>query len=186
MTTIWTFLKSPIGRWICVAILVAGMLFAVRAEGYRAGKGAEQAAQAKRFDLASKAAQKVADASAKISSKALADLQAANARNAALTLQLQQKVPTYVTPQADRRCIVSRGYVELRNAAGAGVDPVPPAAGGSVDTDSGLVLSDLAQNDILNAAAFHTAVDEVKAWRGWYVAQADLWSKTIKAPDPTP
>lgn len=60
------------------------------------------------------------------------------------------------------------------------------AAGQSLDADSGLVLSDLAANDLVNAAAFRTAVQEVIAWRSWHAAQAALWSKNIKAPEPAP
>lgn len=90
-------------------------------------------------------------------------------------------MPAYVTAEADRRCVVPDGYVRLRDAAGAGLPVVPPAAGGSVDADTGLVLSDLAANDLVNAAAFNACVAEVKAWRGWYPRQADLWSGSISA-----
>jgi hypothetical protein len=86
-------------------------------------------------------------------------------------------VKTYVTPEADRRCVIPAGYVRLRDAAGAGVAVVPPAAGQSVDADSGLALSDLAENDIANAASFNLLLTEVKAWRGWYGAQTALFAR---------
>lgn len=185
-STLWRFGKSPAGRYILAALAVMLALFLVRAEGHRAGVRAEQAAQGERDAAAGRRIAKLQADSARISRDARTKNDQARADIAALTIKLQQKVPTYVSPQADRRCVVPVGYVRLRDAAGAGVDPVPGTAGGSLDADSGLVLSDLAANDLTNAAAFRTAVDEVKAWRGWYAAQAELRKQTIKAPEPAP
>jgi len=186
LAKLWGFLKSPPGRWLAglAGVLVIAVL--IYQGGVSAGVDRERAANAKLVAAAMARAEKIAKASEAIS-KTARDKHAADlARINDLTAKLQQKVPIYVTPQADRRCVIPAGYVRLRDAAGAGVDPVPPAAGGSVDADSGLVLSDLAANDLVNAAAFNTAIAEVKAWRGWYPAQADLWSKNTKAPDPAP
>lgn len=174
----WAFLKSPIGRWMAGIAGVLLMLVLIYQGGVSAGVERERAANAKLVAAAMGKADKVAKASSAISKTARDAHDADLVRINDLTAKLQQKVPIYVTPEADRRCVIPAGYVRLRDAAGAGVDPVPSAAGGSVDADSGLVLSDLAANDVTNAAAFNTAVAEVKAWRGWYAAQADLWSTT--------
>lgn len=177
MSALWAFLKSPLGRWLAGMAILLLLAFAVYRSGVSAGAAHEKAEYAKLVAVANARAAKVVKASTTISEIARRDHAADLIRIADLTTKLQQKAPTYVTHEADRRCVVSRGYVELRNAAGAGVAPVPAAPGGSVDADSGLVLSDLAANDITNAAAFRTAVAEVTAWRGWYAAQAELWTK---------
>jgi hypothetical protein len=186
LAKLWAFLRSPIGRWLAGAAVMLLLAFLVYRSGVSAGVDRERAANAKLVAAAMAKADKVAKASAAISKTAREKHAADLVRINDLTAKLQQKVPIYVTPQADRRCVIPAGYVRLRDAAGAGVDPVPGPAGGSLDADSGLVLSDLAANDLVNAAAFHTCVAEVKAWRGWYPAQADLWSKNTKAPDPAP
>lgn len=182
----WAFMKSPLGRYLAIGAGVVLTLFLIYRAGISHGVGQERAVNAKLLAAAEARALKVARASDKISADARDRHAADAAQIAELSAQLQQKVTTYVSPASDRRCTIPVGYVRLRDAAGAGVDPVPAASGGSVDADSGLVLSDLARNDVTNAAAFHTAVAEVKAWRGWYVAQADLWSKNATAPKPTP
>ncbi|PLR25053.1 hypothetical protein SGCZBJ_12515 [Caulobacter zeae] len=150
--------------------LVAGGYLVGRGDGIEAAKAAEVRRAAK----AAKVVAKVEKGGVEISADVAGELAAAQGRIAALTAQLKEKVPAYVTAEADRRCVVPDGYVRLRDAAGAGLSVVPPAAGGSVDADTGLVLSDLAANDLVNAAAFNACVAEVKAWRGWYPRQAAL------------
>ena len=180
------FLRTPIGRVVFTLAFMGLLVFLTYRGGVGAGVKAEQTAQAQRVEKARAHVARVEGEARKISAASQAQHQADTARIAALSVQLQQKVSTYVSPQADRRCIVPVGYVRLRDAAGAGRPIVPAAAGGSLDADSGVALSDVARVDIETAAAFNAAISEVKAWRGWYVAQADLWSKTIKAPDKTP
>lgn len=186
LAKLWAFLKSPLGRWMAGVAVLLFLAFLVYRSGVSAGVERERTANAKLVAAAMAKAEKLAKASSAISAAARRDHAADLERINDLTTKLQQKVPIYVTPEADRRCVIPAGYVRLRDAAGAGVDPVPAGSGGSLDADSGLVLSDLAANDVINAAAFHTCVAEVKAWRGWYPAQADLWSKNTKAPDPAP
>jgi hypothetical protein len=180
LADIWTFLRSPIGRWIAAALVVVAMLFAVRAEGVKDGRQIELAVQAKALEAAQKQIAQLEAKAGKLSADARAKNDADNARIAALTAELQTKVSTYVTPKADRQCIVSRGYVSLRNAAGAGVSPPPAASGGSVDADSGVALSAVAENDVYNAGEFNRCVAEVKAWRGWYPKLVALLSPVSK------
>lgn len=181
LATAWSALTSPVGRIVAASLAVLLALLAVHHHGYRAGESHQKAVYAAAMVKAQAHVAKIEKDSAQISAKAQADNAAANARIAALTLNLQSKVKTYVTPEADRRCVIPAGYVRLRDAAGTGLPVVPGPAGQPVDADSGLALSDLAANDIVNAASFNILLEEVKAWRGWYVAQADLWSKNIKA-----
>ena len=179
MTAVALFLRSPTARALLVIAALITALVASHWSGYRAGAAHEVQARAARDAEAAGRVAVIQARSAKISADARERHAADLARIDALTVQLQQKVKTYVTPQADRRCVIPVGYVRLRDAAGAGVDPVPGPAGGSLDADSGLVLSDLAANDIANAGAFNAAVQEVRAWRGWHAAQAELWRQMI-------
>lgn len=168
LAAIWSFLKSPIGPWIAVAATVGVLLFAVRAEGFRDGQEAERAVQEGRVKAAMERVTKIEAQAARISQAARANSDAQNAKIAALTADLKSKVSTYVTPQADRRCVIPAGYVRLRDAAGAGVPVAPAASGGPVDANSGLALSDLAANDVHNAGEFNRCVAEVKTWRGFW------------------
>lgn len=186
LASAWAFMKSPWGLRIVGALAVIAALFALYQVGVSHGVKREHAANAKLLAAAEAKALKVAKASDKISADARDKHAADVAQIAKLSAQLQQKVTTYVSPASDRRCTIPVGYVRLRDAAGAGVDPVPGPSSGSLDADSGLVLSDLARNDVTNATAFNTAVAEIKAWRGWYAAQAELWSKNTVAPKPAP
>jgi len=177
-------------RWLGATALGLGILGAVAAGGYllghRDGVQAEIADEAARTAKAARAVARVEKAGASISADVAGDLAAAQTRIAVLTSQLQQKVPSYVTTEADSRCVIPDGYVRLRDAAGAGLPVIPLGPGGSIDANSGLVLSDLASNDLVNAAAFNRCVAEVTAWRGWYPRQADLWTKDIGASDLAP
>lgn len=178
------FMRSPLGKYAAIALAVVLALWGIHHAGYRSGVKHERAEYSKALAKAEKKAAETKKASDAITEGVRADLAAANAKLTTLSTQLKSEIPRYVTPQADRRCIVSTGYVELRNAAGGGRPAVPEGPGRSVDADSGLVLSDLAENDITNATAFNSAVLEIKAWRRWYADQADLWTKNYGAPKP--
>lgn len=181
MIAVLAFLRSPLGKYGAIALAVALALWGIHHAGYSAGVKHQRAEYTQAFAKAEKKAAETKKASDAITTKVSGDLASANARIATLSTQLKTEIPRYVSHEADRRCIVSNGYLELRNAAGRGGTPVPEAAGGSRDADSGVVLSDLAENDIANATAFRSATAEIEAWRRWYMAQADLWTKNYGA-----
>jgi len=183
LKALWRFLGTPIGVWamriaICVALLACGEL-----HGFSRGVQHEKDAQAKRAEQDRKAVKALTEASAKITAKAQVDLEAANQKNADLALELQKKAKTYVTPKDDSACRIPVGYVLMRDAAGSGDAPVSPASGQSLGTDSGVVLSEVLENDILNATAFRAATNEIKAWRGWYASQAASWNAKTTSVD---
>lgn len=88
------------------------------------------------------------------------------------TKVLIQKVPEYVTTAADNRCVVPVGFVRLYDAQVAGTDPLPAAPGESLDADSGVALSRVAETDQYNLGVAKSALAEVHAWRDWYAALA--------------
>jgi hypothetical protein len=63
---------------------------------------------------------------------------------------LREKVPEYVSPEADRRCDVPVGYVRMYNAAVAGVPAAPDDPAQPNDAPSGVALSTVAATDIDN------------------------------------
>lgn len=99
--------------------------------------------------------------------------------------QLEGKLHAYITPASDSRCTVPVGALVFHDAAARGAADqggaqVPAGAGGSVDADSRLHLSDVfavvASNYAGAQAALAAAVAEIAAWRDWYVAQRALFT----------
>ena len=80
---------------------------------------------------------------------------------------LKGKVPDYVTPIADGRCIVPRGFVLHFDAAWGGA-ALPAAPGGLVDAPSGIPLSRVESVVTDNAGACRDLLTEVRGWRRWY------------------
>lgn len=77
-----------------------------------------------------------------------------------------EKVPVYVTREADSQCVVPRGFVELHNAAAAGVE-LPAAAAGVVDAPSGLALSDVARTVGINYTACRADAERLIGLQAW-------------------
>lgn len=168
---------KPIAGVLLVLATLAAVLFAVHHKGYQSGVKAREAEHAEALARAEKLVKETSEASDRITAKAKSDLALSLAKIEDLSNQLHKETPRYVSPKADRACVVPAGYVLLRNAAGTGSAPVPESAGRSLDADSGLALSAIAQNDIENGRSFQSAVEEIKAWRSWYGRQAELWEK---------
>lgn len=108
--------------------------------------------------------------------------------------QLLKEVTRYVTPVADSRCIVPRGFVLVHDAAAAGTAgppgaaAVPDGAGGSLDADSGIALSAVGAAVTENYFACHEAIAEVTDWRRWYPEARERWERLraqLSHPPPT-
>lgn len=92
-----------------------------------------------------------------------------------------KEVPFYVTPLADSRCVIPRGFVFLHDAAAAGGAPaVPGGSGGLVDSDSGVALSAVGATVAENYGSCHDAFAEVAEWRRWY-PEARAWWEGLRA-----
>jgi hypothetical protein len=187
IATILAFL-APVGRflkpyagYLLIAALLGLALWWSNHAGYRSGVKAKEAEYAKALERAEKRAAETTKASDAITAKAKGELALSLAKIDELSNQLRKETKTYVSPKADRACVIPAGYVLLRNAAGTGSTPVPPSPGQSLDADSGVALSALAQNDVENGRSFQTAITEIEAWRGWYQRQAELWEKNYGA-----
>lgn len=86
------------------------------------------------------------------------------------TKTLTEKVPIYVTSNADRACVVPAGFV-LHHDSAASLSRLPIAAVGLVDAPSGIPLSAVESVVTENYGAAHELAAEVRAWREWYTKQ---------------
>ena len=91
-----------------------------------------------------------------------------------VTRTIIQKVPEYVTTEADARCVVPNGFVWLHDASATGNPPAPAASGESADADSGVTLSEVVPVIADNYAYTRTLEAQVTGWQTWFAAvQAD-------------
>jgi hypothetical protein len=75
---------------------------------------------------------------------------------------ITKEVPVYVTPTADAACAVPVGFVQLHDAAAAGIPP----AGTAGDPDApaaGVTLSVVAETTAANYGQYHAAGEQVTA-----------------------
>jgi hypothetical protein len=87
-----------------------------------------------------------------------------------------RRVKDYVTAQADANCVITRGFVQSRNAAAAGT-AFSATTGGSVDAPSGVALSDVAANDIEAASRFRQCVSRLAAFKRAWADEAEKWNR---------
>lgn len=166
-------------RWVAAGVLawlvLGGLLLAgAYALGHHNGVKDEKAAEGKRL----------ADAKAKLalreglSQTITADVagktEAARVEIRWRTRTLKEKVPSYVTPFNDDACLVPVGFVQLHDAAAAGL---PGPAGGPDPTASGAPLSAVASTVIENYGVAYDWRAEAVAWRTWYARQKAAWEK---------
>ncbi len=182
------FFRTPLGKWLAVALAVLAAVWAIWAAGDHHGRASEKAAQARAERAAEAKIVKTDRAIAAIVAPIRQQADAERVRIVTRTQFLKQEVPRYVTLEADRRCIVPAGFVRLYDAAASGEGPpVPGAAGGPDDADSGLAVSDVARTDVDNLGAARQAIAEVTAWREWYPKVRAEYEKLVKpAPDLPP
>lgn len=81
---------------------------------------------------------------------------------------LKEKVPSYVTPTADSKCVVPDGFVRLYNESVSDDPPAPEPPGFDPDADSGVALSTVSETDLHNIGVCKSLRAEVIAWRSWY------------------
>lgn len=163
-------LASPLGRGLGMAAAVLAILAGVWGLGHHSAVQA----QAKRETTArddEKAHQAVA---AQISAASNAQLVAERERVRTVTRTLIQKVPVYVPATADRDCIVPVGFVQLHDAAAAGV---PGPAGGPDPAPSSVPFSAVAETVVANYGVAYDWRAEALTWRDWYEKQKAAWAR---------
>ena len=157
-------------RWVQLA---AGMAMAL-ALGFGLGhrqKTLEDAAAA--LKQARAAPQAVARQEVATSRVGLTAAKAQQAARTTANVNLQ-RVPIYVTRQADDQCVIGVGAVRLLDASARNVPAVPLGPGESADAPSAVALSDVVAADLVNAGEYHQLAEQVNGWIAWYDEQRAL------------
>ena len=94
--------------------------------------------------------------------------QAAQDQVRIVTRTLVQKVPTYVSLEADAGCVVPDGFRLLHDAAAAGVPRAAEPPGQSADAPSGVTLSAVADTVTTNYGICHETTERLKGWQDWW------------------
>jgi len=123
---------------------------------------------------------KVVEKQGAINTVAAQKEQAAQDRIVLVTKTIVQKVPEYVTAEADARCVVPNGFVRIHDAAAAGVPPVPNAAGKPDDAPSGVELSSIAETVAGNYGAAHLNAERLLALQEWLKQQGAVRGVSIQ------
>jgi hypothetical protein len=116
--------------------------------------------------------------------------------------KLREQVPLFVTPAADARCVVPRGFALLHDHSArtgealAAEGPAVPGGGRpDVDAASGVALSALTDTLLHNYGECHQRGAVIDAWQTWYSKNLKAWKEAIERqrdftvvapPTPTP
>jgi len=92
-----------------------------------------------------------------------------------VTRTLVEKVPEYVTAEADRTCVLPVGFVRLHDAAAAGQgDALPEPAGQSNDAPSGVACSAAAETIVGNYGDYAAVAAQLTDLQSWVREQQAL------------
>jgi hypothetical protein len=86
---------------------------------------------------------------------------------------IEKKVPIYVT-KIDRNCHLSVGVVRVWNAAVAGADSLPDAAGQSDADASAVTAADALNNAVTNFATYHQTAERLSGLQDWIKQQENV------------
>lgn len=86
---------------------------------------------------------------------------------------IERKVPIYVT-KIDRNCHLSVGALRVWNAAIAGADTLPDAAGQSDAAASTFTAADVLNNGVSNFAIYHQTATELSGLQDWVKQQEQV------------
>lgn len=175
-----TFLLSPVGRWLAgagavVAAVLALWLYVGAIKHDRAVARALAASEAVEIAglkaVAARAAQ-----TAKISAAAEAKQIVVQHDIQIQTRTIVKEVPTYVSAEADARCVLPVGFVRLFNAAATGADPaaVTDPAGRPDEAPSGIECSEVAETVAESFGAARSNAAQLTGLQAWNLEQAAL------------
>ena len=174
-------LNSPVLPILAVVIGFALVGVRLYSAGVAAGVEREVATQARREEAARKVVTKVEKVGKAITAAVDQQSAARKVEIRTITKTLIEKVPVYVTVEADRRVDVPVGFVRLHDQAATGLPGLPDAPGLVVDAPSGVPLSAVAGTVVGNYGVAYEWREEALACRAWVARQADLYNSTIKA-----
>lgn len=177
-------LNTPAGRLLIGLGAVVIALVLTYGAGIEAGAERQVAAQARREEAAREAVAKVEAGGKAITADADRRSAARQVEIRTVTKTLIEKVPVYVTVEADRRVDVPVGLVRLHDQAAAGLPGLPDTADLVVDAPSGVALSAVAGTIVGNYGVAYEWREEALACRAWVEKQATLYNSTIRAGPP--
>lgn len=177
LLAVWSFLKSPLGRYLAATVAVALALVAYYRWAYDGGVKHQLA-----LDARAEAAAKANITRHETKAAAISTTAQTNLAKAKIVIQDRivtqiKEVPVYVTVEADAQCVVPTGFVSLWNDGARGEASLPAAPGGPVDTPSGVQLSAVLAADLGNDGVAYGWRAEALTWRQWYADQAAAWAK---------
>ncbi|WP_439450317.1 hypothetical protein [Stenotrophomonas sp. ATs4] len=152
-------------RALAIAALIAattGLFSCQQARVSRATTALDRAnlaltnASAEKKDLAGKLA--LAQSTTRLVTEYVDRVQIVRERGEAIT----KEVPVYVTPTADAACAVPVGFVQLHDAAAAGIAPTGTADPPDAPAAS-ITLSAVAETTAANYSQYHAAAGQVTA-----------------------
>lgn len=171
----WLFTTVP-GR-IMLFVLYSILLVAISHHvGYGNGVQAQKRDEAKRQQAAIKKVEKIELKGTQIADEIRTDTEKKQTLIEYRTRTITERIPEYVTVQADAGCVIPIGFVSVYNAAVAGSEISTPS-GRSFEAPSGVALSTLAATDVDNLGTAHLLRAEVDAWRSWYGRQQTLYDE---------
>jgi phosphoribosylformylglycinamidine (FGAM) synthase-like enzyme len=174
LLALWRF-RSWIGAGVAlVAVLALGAVWVHRGHELASAKAlaasqAQAIAQMKADEVRQAAQTKISDAAEQKQIVIQHDIQVQ-------TRTIVKEVPTYVTPEADARCILPVGFVRLYNAAALGSDPatVPAPAGLADGAPSGIACSEVAADLADNFGIARSTAAQLTGLQAWNVTEAAL------------
>ncbi|PVM90648.1 hypothetical protein [Caulobacter endophyticus] len=176
------FLATPAGRALAVLGVAALVLILTYRAGFKAGVEREVTAQALREEAARKTSAKVEKVGKAITAAVDQQSAARKVEIRTITKTLIEKVPVYVTVEADRRVDVPVGFVRLHDQAATGLPGLPDAPGLMVDAPSGVPLSAVAGTVVGNYGVAYEWREEALGCRAWVAQQEALWRAMVPTP----
>lgn len=173
-TAALAFLATPLGKRLLEVLAALALIAGVVGYIYHAGVSHETKAVGRRDAAATLVIQKHEAVAGQISVQAASDTSAAREKVRTVTRTLIEKVPQYVPADADRDCVVPRGWVRLHDAAAAGLSS---PSGGPDEAASGVPLSAVAATVVSNYGVAYDWRAEALGWRSWYVTQKAAWDR---------
>lgn len=159
------------GRGILIVALVAGL--AMIGVGYKSYKLGEDHVVAKNAAQKELIHQAVVEAGGQLGfdfQKIMTEYLDRVTVSKTIHEQVIVKVPTYITKEADAKCVVTKGFVEIHNAAAE--DRATKPVDGTVDTPANIAISqiaiDVANNYAIanaNAAQLEALQAQVRAYK---------------------
>lgn len=166
-----TFFRSPIGRWALTGVAVVAILGGVYLTGRNHGHDATEARWTAKLAKAEARALETERQGIAIAQSLRVQLANKQTQIVYQTRTIRERIPTYVTAEADANCPVPSGAISVLNAAATGSE-LPATPSGHVEEPSGVPLSTVVAIGAENLGIGQQWKAEALTWREWYKREA--------------